>query len=486
MVNSFRFCFLSVSFVLAVPLLLAQSDRAGVTGRVVDSTGAVVSGATVKITNTATGQEVDLTTNADGNYTEPTVLQPGPYKIEVSRAGFKTTATETVLQIGDVRQVNFTLAPGETTETVNVTAEAPLLQTQTSDRGEVITGRQITQLPLSGRNFTELAILAPGVNRAFVRTINDQSAFNQGDPNAGSVNGLGDSRGNTPAARFSRSGGSSLSANGLRPTENNFTLGGVDNNEPQYQNIGVFPNPDAIQEFQIETSVAKAETGRGGATVNTRYDSGTNQFHGKIYYYGQNDALNATASIIKQTRAQRIAQGGTGNDPATVNAQLPKTTVRVHEFGGTLGGPIFHDRTFFFGDYLGQRNHIPNFFRDAVPTAGSRVGDFSAFTNQLIDPVTGTPFPGNKIPNLQQRPDFSPQAFKIFNMFPLPNIPNVINPSNGNPNFAGTRKNEETIDSYDFKLDHRLFDSNQLSARYSNSDQLRKRANFFPGLPTAG
>ena len=485
--NARRFyLLLSCAVLFASSTLLAQNDRAGVTGRVADSTGAVVSGATVKITNTATGQEVNLTTNADGNYAEPAVLQPGPYKVEVSRAGFKTTSSEIVLQIGDVRQVNFALEPGATTETVSVTAEAPLLQTQTSERGEVITGRQITQLPLSGRNFTDLAILAPGVTRALVGTITDQSQFNQGDPNAGSVNGLGDSRGNTPAARFSRSGGSSISANGLRPTENNFQLDGVDNNEPQYQNIGVFPNPDAIQEFQIETSVAKAETGRGGATVNTRYVSGTNQFHGKLYYYGQNDDLNATASIIKQTRAQRIAQGGTGNDPATVNSQLPKTTVRVHEFGGTLGGPIFKDRTFFFGDYLGQRNHIPNFFRDAVPTSGSRNGDFSAFTNQLVDPETGTPFPGNVIPNLQQRADFSPQAFKIFNMFPLPNIPNVVNPNNGNPNFAGIRKNEETIDSYDFKIDHRLFGSNQLTARYSNSDQLRKRANFFPGLPTAG
>jgi hypothetical protein len=479
--------------------LFAQNDRAGITGRVVDPSGAVVSGASIKITNTATGQVVGLTTSEDGNYTEPAVLLPGPYKVEASRAGFKTTSSDVLLQIGDVRQVNLTLTPGAATETVEVSAAAPLLQTETSSRGEVITGRQVTELPLNGLNFTDLATLAPGVNRAFIGTITDQSQFNGGDPNAGSVNGLGDSRGNTPAARFSRSGGSAISANGLRPTENNFTLDGVDNNEPQYQNIGVFPNPEAIEEFQVETSVAKADTGRGGATINTRYVSGTNQFHGKVYYFGQNDALNATPSLINAARGADLAGG------ITPPAQLKKTTVRINEFGGTLGGPIIKDRTFFFGDYLGQRNHIPNFFTDAVPTGttggttGSRNGDFSAFcaagfagglcknlNQQLYDPETGNPFPNNVIPNLQSRADFSPQAFKILNMYPSPNIPNVLNPSNGNPNFEGTRNNQETIDSYDVKVDHRLFGDNQLSLRYSNSDQQRVRANFFPGLPTAG
>lgn len=473
----------------------AQNDRAGVTGHVVDSTGAVVSGATVKITNTATGQEVDLTSNGDGYFNEPAVLQPGPYRVEASRQGFKTQTTDIVLQIGDVRAVNFTLTPGEATETVTVTGAAPLLETETSSRGEVITGRQVTELPLRGLNFTDLATLAPGVNRSLIGTITDQSQFNQGDPNAGSVPGLGDARGNTPAARFSRSGGSAISANGLRPTENNFTLDGVDNNEPQYQNIGVFPNPEAIQEFQVETSVAKADTGRGGATINTRYQSGTNQFHGKVYYFGQNDALNATAPIIKATRDFDLAQPGA--NAAVVNNTFRKTISHINEFGGTLGGPIFKDRTFFFGDYLGQRNHIPNFFTDAVPTAGARNGDFSAFTAQLKDPITGAPFPGNVIPNFSSLPAcsstatvatdcVSKQALAIFNKYPLPNIPGVLDPSNSNPNFAGTRNNQETIDSYDVKIDHRLFKQNQLSLRYSNSDQQRVRANFFPGLPTAG
>jgi len=479
--NACRLSLLSIIF--SAFSLFAQNDRAGVAGHVVDATGAVVSGATVKITNTSTGQEVDLTTNSDGNFSEPAVLQPGPYRVEAARAGFKTESTDLTLQIGDVRSINFTMTPGEATETVTVTDAAPLLETETSSRGEVITGRKITELPLSGLNFTDLATLAPGVNRSFIGTITDQSLFNQGDPNAGSVPGLGDSRGNTPAARFSRSGGSAISANGLRPTENNFTLDGVDNNEPQYQNIGVFPNPEAIQEFQVETSVAKADTGRGGATVNTRYQSGTNQFHGKVYYFGQNDALNATAPIIKATRVADIAAG---QNAALVDKTFRKSISRINEFGGTFGGPIFKDRTFFFSDYLGQRNHIPNFFTDAVPTAGARNGDFSAFTAQLKDPENGQPFPGNVIPNFQQRADFSPQAFKIFSLYPLPNIPNVKDPSNGNPNFAGTRANQETIDSYDVKLDHRLFGQNQLGLRYSNSDQQRVRANFFPGLPTAG
>ncbi len=270
----------------------------------------------------------------------------------------------------------------------------------------------------------------------------------------------------------------------MRSGNNNFTLDGVDDNEPIFGEIGVYPNPDAIQEFQVETSLAKAESGRGGAQINTTLKSGSNGFHGLLSYYGQNAALDATAPLILRNR---ITQGLTA-------AQLPKTQTHVNEFGGMIGGPIIKNPTFFFADYLGQRNSIPNPFQTAVPTAGARIGDFSAFTQQLVDPgglPAGTPFPGNVIPNLTSRTDFSPIAQKVFDLFPLPNCTTAacqINPSRAtNSNYFGTRHYTEKIDSFDIKIDHRFTNSNNANFRYTRDNQNNTRSNFFPGnIPTAG
>jgi hypothetical protein len=468
----------------------AQTNRAGVTGTIEDPSGAGVAGAQVKVLNLETGQEFTTTTSAEGVFAVPSVLPPGRYKVEASHPGFKTTVSEAfILQIGEVKSVKIGLQLGQVQEQVTVTSSAALLQTETSSTGEVITGRETVELPLNQRNFTELAILTPGVTRSFVGTLTDQTFFNQGDPNAGSVPGLGDPRGDTPAGRFGRSGGSSISVNGLRPSNNNFTLDGVDNNEAQYQSIGVFPNPDAIQEFRVETSMSKAEVGRGGASINAAFKAGTNELHGNVFYFGQNDALNATPWLINRDRAA---------DP-----KLKKSTIRVNEFGFTVGGPIIKNRTFFFGDYLGQRNSIPNFFESTVPTAKTRNGDFSEFLDQtnkilpVIDPLTCTKpgdissggcstFAGGVITGLQSRSDFSAQAFKLLNLFPSPTV-NINNPNNGgNHNFFGTRANEERINNFDVKLDQHLTDKNNLSGRYTLQDLKRVRANFFPKLPTAG
>ncbi len=499
-----RWCSTCLAILLVVLLLsvigYGQTDRAAVSGDVTDPTGAVVPNVKVRILNVATGGVYETKTDGTGHYATPAVLKPGRYKVEVSHEGFKTaTSTEITLQIGSVRVVNVPLAVGAATENVTVTAQAPLLETETSSRGEVITGRQITELPLKDRNFTQLATLTPGVTRAYTGILTDAQQFNQGDANAGSPPGGSDSRGSTESARFSRSGGAALSANGLRPTNNNFSLDGVDNNEPQFGSIGVFPNPDAIQEFKVETSVGKAETGRGGANFNVTYQSGGNAFHGSAYYYGQNDALNATHPQILRNRADLIAGGST---PAQAEALQPQTTTRIHEFGFTFSGPIIKNRTFFFGDYLGQRNSIPNFFRTVVPTAKSRNGDFSEFSTPVLDPrsagctvpgnATGggcTAFAGNNVANfygsIQNHPNFSPQGFALFALYPLPTI-NVLNPGQGNENFFGTRANRETINSFDVKVDHRLSTNNNLSFRYTRDNQQRVRANFFPKVPTAG
>lgn len=456
-----------VIFSLATSGLLGQTDRAGLIGRVSDAGGALVPGAEVVVRNLETGPAFSTVTMDDGRYVVPRILRPGTYVVEASLPGFKRAVSEpVVLSIGDEKTVDIVLELGEITETVTVISESALLETNTSSVGEVIEGREINELPLKDRNFTQLATLSPGVNRALVGVLTDATFFNQGDPRAGSVPGGSNPQGSSEAARFSRSGGASISANGLRPTQNNFSLDGVDNNEPQFGTIGVFPNPDAIQEFKVETSVPKAEVGRGGAVINTTFKSGTNSYHGSVFYYGQNSALNATHSIINKRG-------------------LEKSSTRVNEFGFTFGGPIAEDHTFFFVDYLGQRNAFPFPFQTVVPTAKSRIGDFSEFSDPVIDPLTGEAFPGNVVPSLQSRADFSPAAFNLINAFPLPTR-DVLNPGFGNPNFFGLRNNEENIDSFDVKVDHRLGDSNNLMGRVSFSDQQRIRDNFFEGLPTAG
>jgi len=463
-----------------------QNDRASITGRVTDPSGANVVGASVKVTNVNTGATFDATTNDDGRFVVPSILQVGIYRVEASKPGFKTAVSDNIeLRIADVREVNLALQVGATSEQVTVTSEVPLLNTETSSQGEVIAGRQITELPLRDRNFTNLALLTPGVSRSIAGVLTDSTFFNQGDASAGS-NGVSNSQGDTPAARFGRSGGSAIYANGLRPGNNNFTLDGVDDNEPIYGQIGVFPNPDAIQEFRVDTSLAKAEAGRGGAQINTTYKSGTNEYHGTASYYGQNTALNATNPGIGAARELAILGGTT---PAQAAKLLPKTTTHINEFGATVGGPIIKNKLFFFGDYLGQRNLIPSHFLTAVPARGpAGDGDFSMFSVQLKDPANGNaPFPGNIIPNLTSRPDFSPVALKYFKEFPKPNLPNVIDPNSGtNPNYAGIRRNEETINSFDVKGDYRFSDKNTLTGRYTRDNQTRVRANFFPVLPTAG
>lgn len=463
---------------------LAQNDRASITGRVTDPSGASVVGASVKVTNINTGATFEATTNDDGRFVVPSVLQVGLYRVEASKSGFKTAVGDNIeLRIGDVREVNLALQVGAASEQVTVTSEAPLLNTETSSNGAVIVGRQVTELPIRDLNFTNLALLAPGVSRAITTPLTDSTYFNQGDASAGS-NGSSNSQGDTPADRFGRSGGSAISANGLRSGNNNFTLDGVDDNEPIYGEIGVFPNPDAIQEFRVDTSMAKAEAGRGGAQVSTTYKSGTNEIHGTAAYYGQNTALNAINPGIGAARALSI-QGG--NTLQQAEKQLPKTVTHINEFGATIGGPIIKNKLFFFGDYQGQRNLIPSAFASAVPTAGARNGDFSAFTQQLVDPKTGNPFPGNIIPNLTSRTDFSSVAQKYFNEYPMPNLPNVKDPTQfGAPNYLGVRRNQETIDAFDVKGDYRFSDKNTLTGRYTRDNQTRVRGNFFPVLPTAG
>ncbi|MGI8995081.1 MAG: carboxypeptidase regulatory-like domain-containing protein [Pyrinomonadaceae bacterium] len=473
---------LMLLLVFALPTL-AQTNKATITGTVTDQNGAAVANADVKVTNVNTGATREVKTNDDGFYNVP-LLDIGTYTVEASAPNFQTTKREDItLQTADTLAVDVQLQVGAITDVVTITTDAPLVQTETSDRGSVVTGREVTELPLSGRNFTQLATLTPGVSRVTIGTLSDAQSNNNGDPNAGGQGpGGGNPSGSTESARFARSGGAVLSANGQRPTSNNFSVDGVDNNEPQFGTIGVFVNPDAIAEFRVTTSVPPAEIGRAaGAVINTSFKSGGNDFFGSLYYYGQNSRLNALHPILKRTIAEQLDRG----DPNP----LGKSVQQIHEFGGTIGGPIIRNRTFFFFDYLGARNNLPNDIRTKVPTQLERQGNFSQYTTLsdcgrgvrgiICDPTTGMPFAGNQIPMNR----ISPIARSFLNAYPLPTADNVSLEGEGARNFFGQREVGERIDNFDIKIDHRLTDNNSLSGRYSYQDLQRFRGSFFEAVP---
>src|SRR5882724_1402356 len=332
--------------VLAFPAS-AQTNKATIVGTVTDTSGAVVPGVTVKITKVDTNATREVTTSDSGTYEAPS-LDIGTYKVTGTKPGFKTvTQDKIVLQTNDRLRIDLAMPAGDVSGEVTITAAAPLVETESSDRGNVVTGREVTELPLSGRNFTQLATLMPGVaassNAGFGGTGPDARQFNNGDPRAGDGGpGSSNTQGSTENSRFARSGSGALTVNGQRSTNNNFSLDGVDNNEPQFGTIGVFPNPDAIAEFKVTTSVPSAEFGRAaGAVILATIKSGGNRFHGEGYYYGQNSALNAYHPILKRNRGDAIARGVTNLAPFT------KAVQQIHEFGGQIGGPIFKDKTFF-------------------------------------------------------------------------------------------------------------------------------------------
>ena len=256
---------------------MAQSNKGTVVGTVKDPNDALVTTAKMIVTNIATKESREATTGDDGTYVVSN-LEPAKYSVTVEAAGFQTVVFEDVIVETNARlplDVKFATITGGA-GTVTVTADdVPLTESETSVRGDVITGKQVTDLPIAQRNFTLLATLSPGVTRPIVGVLGGGGNFE-----AGGGNPVGTS---TESTRFRESGGSVLVVNGARPTNNNFTLDGVDNNEGSFGQIGIYPPPDSISEFKIETSVAPAEGGRaGGGIINTTTKSGGNSVHGTL------------------------------------------------------------------------------------------------------------------------------------------------------------------------------------------------------------
>jgi hypothetical protein len=428
---------------------VAHAQQASIAGRVVDTSGAVLPGATVTVTNVDTGIKNAVTSNSEGLYEIP-LLPPGHYTIKGELSGFRTqTQTGIVLEVQQAARIDLTLELGRFSETVQVST--PLVDSRSSSLGHVLDNTRIRELPLNGRNPLELSRLTPGVTllaTAFLDTRN----FNL----------------------------TSVSINGGQGGSNAVLLDGGTATLPERNEYSVAPNVDAVQEFRVQTNAMAAEFGMtGGGVINLVTKSGTNQPHGSAFEFFRNDALDAT--------------GWTNN----LN-HLPKAPLSYNQFGGTFGGPIWlpkklgplaydgHNRSFFFFSYEGIRFNSSTTVLSRVPTEAERHGDFRqtfvrTFSGpkqvKLYDPKTTTldpsgsgyvrlPFDTQVLPT--ERLD--PVAVLAMQKYPNPNRPPQDDRTA--PNFISTPEIFSNSDQYNGRVDHQIVQANRLFVRYSQQDHL--------------
>ena len=468
-----RKAILSAFFVLSLTLCvvisgMAQSDTARLQGTITDPQGAAINGATVTVTSTETGHATTATTNDLGYYTV-SALPPGHYRVEVEQKGFKKVVRELELQVSQVGVADLQLQVGEITESVTVESGSPVIDPADSAIGEVVETRQITELPLNGRNFTQLATLVPGASRGIPTGSNSATGVNN----------------NAETFRFGEEGGASLAVNGLRPQANNFLLDGIDNNESLVNTIVFFPPADAIDEFRVQTSVAPAEFGRaGGALVITSIKAGTNDIHGSAFEFNRNTNLNA-------------------KDFFSTHGQ-PTPGFNRNQFGGTVGMPIFKNKLFVFGDYEGLRLKQPsNVGFATVPTDLIRQGDFSellcggaatcpastglAGPVKILDPTTGTQFMGTGAqPNVIPTARINTVGQAYLKLFPEPNCNQSVNSAcfTLRNNYTNTAKIIENWNDFDIRTDFILDTKNTLFGRFSRGRTDQVHTTLFPTVPS--
>ena len=430
---------------------VAQEVSAGLTGRVSDSTGAAVAGATVSARDNDRGTAWPTTTNEDGVYAFPRIPN-GSYSLKVEAAGFKSSLhPDVVLEINQRGRVDVVLQLGTITESVEVKGDVALLQTEVTQVGAVVTARMIDDTPLISRNPLALTLLIPGV------TATDPASFTTGT--------RADSVGGRPYV------------NGNREQSNNFLLDGIDGNQLSDNLAPYMPSSDAIQEMKVITNNASAEFGNfQGGVINIVIKSGTNKFHGSAFEHFRNDILNADSW-------SRNYQG------------LARQPIRWNQFGATAGGRIRRDKLFFFADYQGLRQAIPTSVVTAsiFPVAW-RTGDFSSILTannrvvQLYDPLTAdatgrrSPFPRNQIP--QDR--YDPVAKKLFadtRVFPRQTSESLID------NLRYTTHSTVSSDQGDIKVDWKPTESDYMTVRFSMGEQNSQGYNSyllaFPAFRTA-
>jgi hypothetical protein len=384
--------------------LFAQVTFSSIFGTVTDTTGAVVPGVEVKVTQQETNFTRTAVADESGKYVL-NALPLGTYRVEVSAPGFKTfSQTGIALEVSRNARVDPIMDVGGVTEVVEITADAPLVNTTDASVGRTVENKEILTLPLVNRDLYTLLTLTPGVDQA-------DASNPLGSPAEISV--VNGSSSGTGSIAYYLDGGNNTA--GLRNTGN------------------ALPNPDAVQEFRVITNSYSAEFGRFSAgMVDVVTKSGANAIHGSVFEYLRNDALNANSWN-----------------------SVTKPTLRRNQFGGTFGGPVVKDRTFYFGSYSGLRQHTTDSAKPVVPTALERVGNFSASSVKPNLPGTKTPFSNNTI-----SPDqFDPTAKAILAAaIPLPNLPNNI--------FDSKAPHPNNINELQFKGDHQLNRAHMLTGSY--------------------
>ncbi len=418
------------------PPAFAQAVTGTILGTVTDNTGAVMPGVTVTVTHVDTDNSRTYVTDSNGEYTAPSI-PTGTYRVAAELQGFKSTTLEGIRVGVDQRiRMDVQLEVGAMTESVEIVAQTPLVQSSSSDLSTTVEAEQIKALPLNGRNFVSLTRTVPGVMR--------------GIPGS-NIDGAGSLAWRASAA---------FSANGQRPRDNNYMLDGVDNNETWLQTVVIFPSPDALDEFKLQTSTYSAEFGRSlGGVVNLQIKSGANSFHGSAFEFLRNDALDA-------------------NNFFNNRAGRPKPDFQQNQFGGTLGGRLVRDRTFFFADYQGLRIDAGQTYLSTVPSMRMRSGDFGEVNRVIYDPLTGQPFPNNVIPSTRWDPA---SAAVIARYYPEPNTAGSVG-ATGQPvnNYLINPTLTRNDDQFDLKVDHVLSQSNRFFGRYSYQKTLRSLPATLP------
>jgi hypothetical protein len=403
-----------------------QSTTADILGTVTDQTGAVVPHAAVKVTSLSTGEVRAAVSDEHGNYTVNALL-PAHYKVEVTASGFKSFQVPNLLAAaGDRARVDASLTTGDVTETVEVEASSPLLQTDSSTVATSVVEKSVQDLPLNGRNFIQLAQLTVGANE-------------------GPANGL--TSGSRPDDRRQSA---SISVNGQSDVINNEMIDGADNNERIIGTIGIRPSIDAISEFRVQTNDYTAEVGRtAGGVINIITKSGSNQFHGTLYEYFRNDKLDASNYAF--------------------GANLNKSELRQNQFGGSLSGPIQKNKTFFFGDFEGLRL-VQGISKGAVtvPTAVEQAhpGYF-----------------GDVIPGLDVSSSVNPIALNWFKLFPAPNTGGAGATAN---NYSGTENRTQNSNLFDVRLDHQITPNDMVYTRFSFNGVKTNTPGRFPNVTVDG
>jgi hypothetical protein len=436
---------------VAMLSILAAAGKAQtsgeITGLVTDPSGAAVSGATVTVTNKATGAIRRAVTNSEGLYAFPALL-PGLYELKVEQAGFKTAVLDNItLEVQQTSRRDVTMEVGAVGETVTVTSEGALINAENATVGTVIENKRIVDLPLNGRNFLQLVSTAPNVSFGF--------------NNAGQS---GSRQGGTRAAQ-------NISVAGQRSYFNRFTIDGVENTDVNFNTPVVLPSIDALQEFKVQTGIYPAEFGRATTQINVSTKSGTREYHGVLFEFLRNNALDAQIYDFTGTRPK-----GTKTQPFKWN-----------QYGFTLGGPVWlpkklfgpigydnRERVFFMTNFEGFRERRTGLGRYNLPPTAWRSGNFSQLANPIFDPLTRTQFPGNIIP--QNR--IHPTSLKLLEFYPAP----TLNPNALGLNHEQPQGNLIDKDQFIGRGDFIESSASSWAGRYSWGDEVQ----LSPGLKLNG